>query len=264
MSYFFDLSHFCETVALLLSSESDLARDAFSRSLLAPWQHTRNVLQFTEAGMTLLGSIVLLNLMWKGSWIICTTVVGLLLKLVKMAILPSNSPMALLLRIIDLDYNSPNKIITDDHRCKCTTTSRFEPQTIRKYIQRALQMHAGHCSHKHIFKQDLSQRNPTQPSGENMLQFHLPPNSVDTPSPFFLTLICKFFSILHPLFHGMLLAHNVVSLFLNLFLGVLSWGMLSITLGCLYFAIEELFSGLAERELALFLIGFVFIGTTTI
>ncbi len=118
MSYSFDLSHFCEIVVLLLSSESDLGRDAFSHSLLAPWQYTRNVLHFTEAGMTLLGSIVLLNLMLKGSWIACATVVGLGLKLVKMAILPSDSPMAMLLRIIDLDDNNSNKISTDDHRCK--------------------------------------------------------------------------------------------------------------------------------------------------
>ncbi len=117
MSYSSDLSHFCQIVALLLSSDSDLGHDAFSRSLLAPWQYTRKVLQFTEAGITLLGSIVLLNLMWKGSWIVCAAAVGLGLKLVKMAILPSNSPMALLLRKIDLDDRNPNKPITDD-RCK--------------------------------------------------------------------------------------------------------------------------------------------------
>ncbi len=100
--------------------------DTFLHSFLTPWQYTRDVLQFTEAGTTLLGSIILLNLVLKGSWMACTTVIGLLVtvQLVKMAaILPSYTPIALLLRTIDLGGN-PSKIVTR-HRCKWSTTSRF-------------------------------------------------------------------------------------------------------------------------------------------
>ncbi len=118
--------HFCEISALLLSSGSDLGRDAFSHSLLAPWQYIRDVLQFTEFGMTLLGSIILLNLVWKGSWMACTTIVGLLVtaQLVNTSIFPPDAPMALLLSIIEMGGN-PSEIIMDHRRCKYTPTSRF-------------------------------------------------------------------------------------------------------------------------------------------